>query len=97
VIEADQRVLLLYGAANRDADEFGDTSEQFLISREPGQHVAFGWGEHYCIGASLARLEGAVVLQEIFKRFSKVRSAGPIERSPATLVRAVEKLPLVFC
>jgi cytochrome P450 len=96
VIEADQRVLLLYGAANRDADEFGDTSEQFRISREPGQHVAFGWGEHYCIGASLARLEGTVVLQEIFKRFSKVQSAGPIERKPATLVRAVKKLPLVL-
>jgi len=96
MIEAEQRVLLLYGAANHDADEFGDTSEQFRISRKPGQHVAFGWGEHFCIGASLARLEGKVVLQEIFKRFSKVESAGSIERSPATLVRAVKKLPLVL-
>jgi cytochrome P450 len=95
-IEAEQRVLLLYGAANHDADEFGDTSEQFRIMREPGQHVAFGWGEHYCIGASLARLEGAVVLQEIFKRFKTVQPAGSIERLPATLVRSVKKLPLVL-
>ena len=95
-IDAEQRILLLYGAANHDSDEFGDTSEQFRILREPGQHVAFGWGEHFCIGASLARLEGAIVLQEIFKRFSKVQSAGPIERSPATLVRAVKRLPLVL-
>ena len=64
--------------------------------REPGQHVTFGWGEHCCIGASLARLEGAVVLQEIFKRFSRVQPAGSIERLPATLVRSVKKLPLVF-
>ena len=95
-IEAEQRVLLLYGAANHDAEEFGETSEQFRISREPGQHVAFGWGEHYCIGASLARLEGAVVLQEIFKRFKTVQPAGSIERLPATLVRSVKNLPLVF-
>jgi cytochrome P450 len=95
-IEAGQRVLLLYGAANRDTAEFGDTSEEFRIEREPGQHVAFGWGEHFCIGASLARLEGAVVLQEIFKRFGKVQAAGPIERAPATLVRAVKRLPLVL-
>ncbi|MBW2448186.1 MAG: cytochrome P450 [Deltaproteobacteria bacterium] len=96
VIEAGQRVLLLYGAANRDADEFGVTSEEFRISRKPGQHVAFGWGEHYCLGASLARLEGEVALQEIFRRFGEVQSAGPIERQPGTLVRGVKKLPLVF-
>ena len=48
---------MLYGAANRDEDIFGPTSEQFDITRNPNPHIAFGAGEHACLGAQLARLE----------------------------------------
>ena len=95
-IKTDQRWILLYGAANHDEEEFGDTCEDFLVERPTGRHVTFGYGEHYCIGAMLARLEARVLLEEIFKRFGKFEFAGDVQRLPQTLVRSVGKLPLVF-
>lgn len=65
-------VLMLIGAANHDEREFGPTAEAFDITRRPERNLAFGYGAHYCLGASLARMEGRVALEEIFLRMPDI-------------------------
>ena len=65
-IKKDEKVLMMYGSANRDADAF-ENPEVFDIDRNP-HHVAFGIGNHFCLGANLARMEMRVALQELLRR-----------------------------
>jgi cytochrome P450 len=67
-IPKDSKVLLLTGAAGRDERQYPD-ADRFDIHREFTQHVSFGYGVHFCIGAALARLEGRVALEETLKRY----------------------------
>lgn len=67
------RVLLLTGSANRDEREFGPTAEQFDIDRDVPLALGFGQGIHFCLGASLARLESRVALEEFARRFPAYR------------------------
>lgn len=67
-IEAGDRVLLCYGAANRDPREFGDDAEQLRVDRRVDRHLAFSSGAHFCLGASAARLMGRVVIEELLDR-----------------------------
>jgi len=60
---------MLIGAANRDHRQFGPDGDAFDINREPRAHLGFSVGAHFCLGSSLARLEGRVALEEILKRF----------------------------
>ncbi|MGK2867324.1 MAG: cytochrome P450 [Mycobacterium sp.] len=62
-------ILLLIGAANRDERRFGESAEEFDVSRSPRQHLTFGVGAHYCLGNALARIEGRIALDEIMNRF----------------------------
>jgi cytochrome P450 len=64
------RVLLLTGSANRDEREFPDP-DRFDVGRRPEQHLALGQGVHFCLGASLARLESRVTIEEFAKRFPR--------------------------
>ena len=61
-------MIFLVGAANRDDRRFPD-GDRFDIHREVGQHLTFGYGIHFCLGAALARLEGRIALDEVLKRF----------------------------
>lgn len=65
---AGDKVLLLYAAANRDDREFPD-GDRFDVGRAIDRHVAFGNGIHFCLGASLARLEARVAFEELLRRF----------------------------
>jgi cytochrome P450 len=89
-------VLMLYASANRDERQFGPTADRFDIGREPNHHVAFGFGTHFCIGATLARIEGRVLLEELLDRFGTVELAGEVERSHSSVIAGVKRAPLVF-
>jgi cytochrome P450 len=89
-------VVLAYGAANRDEAVFGETADVFDISRAPNPHVSFGFGEHFCIGASLARLEARVLLEEVLARWPDYELAGEVVRAPSTLFRQITRAPVLF-
>ena len=92
-IPAGERVLLLYGAANRDERRFPDP-DRFDISREPRRHLAFGEGIHFCIGAALARLETRVALSAWLAAMPSYALDGQPERMPAYNMRSLRRLPV---
>jgi cytochrome P450 len=69
VVPAGSAMMLLRGAANRDHRAFPPDGDVFDIHRSVGQHITFGYGIHFCLGAALARLEGRIVLDEVLDRF----------------------------
>ena len=93
-IAAGDFLLMLYGSANRDEAVFGPTAVHFDVARNPNPHVSFGFGEHFCLGASLARLEARAVFDELVRRFSTVELAGEPERLRSNLMRSLVRLPV---
>jgi cytochrome P450 len=90
-------VTIFYGAANRDPEAFADP-ETFRVDRSPAEHVAFGQGIHFCVGAPLARAEARITLNLLLDRFPKLeRGPEPAVRQVATPVSfGYERLPLVL-
>ena len=87
-------MLFLVGAANRD-DRRYENGDEFDIHRTLGQHLTFGFGTHFCLGAALARLEGRVALEEVLKRFPEWDVDHANARlSPTSTVRGWETLPV---
>ena len=87
-------VVMLYGSANRDEEIFGPDSEEFKVTRHPNPHIAFGCGEHSCVGAQLARLEAAVLFDELLLRFPGLELVGAVDRMRATMVPGVKRMPV---
>lgn len=75
-IPANSMVLVLIAAANRDPTQFANP-ETFDVGREPNQHLSFGEGIHFCLGAPLARLEGAIAIETVLDRYPRLRLANP--------------------
>jgi cholest-4-en-3-one 26-monooxygenase len=96
-IRQGDKLLLLYPSANRDEDVFPDAST-FDIRRTPNEHVAFGFGTHFCLGASLARLELRVVFEQLLSRLPDLALADGREPShrPANFVSGYESTPVTF-
>lgn len=95
-IPAGRKVLLAYGSANRDPDEFGRDADCFDVTRPIAHHLAFGSGAHHCLGAAAARLQGRVVLEELLARcpdFTVDPDAGRF--APGSYVRRYESLPFL--
>jgi len=95
-IRAGEKVLLLYPSANRDAAVFADPF-RFDVRRTPNEHVAFGIGAHFCLGANLARLELRVMIEEVLRRLPglALATAAPPPLRPSNFISGLESLPVV--
>jgi len=95
-IRAGRILVLLLAAANRDGRVFSDP-ERLDLTRDPNPHVAFGGGAHFCIGASLARLEARIAIPALLRRFPNLAPVGPAPRyRPSFTIRGLERLDLVW-
>lgn len=96
-IAAGDELLLMYGSANRDERVF-EEPERFDLTRDHNHHVAFGFGTHFCLGASLARLEIRVMFEEIARRLPDLEPKPGFEprRLPSAFACGYEALPMTF-
>lgn len=94
-IPARDSLCLLYPSANRDSEVFSDP-DVFRIDRSPNPHLGFGIGEHFCLGAHLARLELKVIFEELQQRLESVELAGPVERMRSSFLGGVKRMPLRY-
>jgi cytochrome P450 len=88
-------VALFYPSANRDEEVFGDP-DSFRVDRAPNPHLAFGIGEHFCLGTPLARLELRILFGQLLTRLEHAELAGAPERLRASLVSGLKHLPLRY-
>ena len=96
-VQADDYLIMLYASGTRDERAFGPTAGAFDVTRPVNPaHLAFGFGEHLCLGAALARLEARVFFEELLSRFPAYALAGEPERVPSTLVAGIHSLPVAL-
>jgi cytochrome P450 len=95
-LRAGDQVVMLYGAANRDERVFGSTVDELRLERDPNPHLSLGFGQHFCLGAALARLETKIFLEEMLDRYDRWSIAGPVERLRSTMVRGIKHMPIVL-
>jgi cytochrome P450 len=81
------------GAANRDPAQFPD-AERFDVARKPNRHVAFGHGDHVCVGMNVARMEGRIAFSRLLSRFKNIELDGAPERDRRVRFRGFRKLPV---
>lgn len=93
MVRAGQGVTLYYPSGNRDEEVFDDPFS-FRIDRDPNPHLGWGVGEHYCLGASLARMEIRVLLEELVPRLQHAELTGPPKWTQAIFVSGVKHLPI---
>jgi len=94
-IRAGDKLTLWYPSANRDEDIFVDP-DRFDVGRGPNEHLAFGIGEHFCLGASLARLELVVIFQELIRQVPNVELAAPIRRLRSNFIDGIKEMRVRF-
>ena len=94
-IRAGESVALFYPSANRDEEIFEDPFT-FRVDRKPNPHLAFGMGEHVCLGAHLARLELKIIFRELLRRLDHVELAGPVNRLRSSFVGGIKHMPVRY-
>jgi cholest-4-en-3-one 26-monooxygenase len=94
-IRKDDAFCLLYPSANRDETAFEDP-DVFRVDRRPNPHLGFGIGEHFCLGAQLARLELRVIFRELAARLDEIELAGPFERMRSGFLGGVKRMPIRY-
>jgi cholest-4-en-3-one 26-monooxygenase len=94
-IKKGDALALFYPSANRDEEIFEDPFS-FRIDRSPNRHLGLGVGEHFCLGAHLARLELAVAYKYLLPRIEEIELAGPVSRLHSALVGGVKHLPIRY-
>ena len=96
VLGKGQQALCLLGAANRDPAEFGDTAGSFDITRTSNNHVAFGAGIHFCLGAPLARVEAQIAFETFARRIGPFELADEPAYREHFVLRGLSRLPIRF-
>ncbi|CAN5873702.1 cytochrome P450 [soil metagenome] len=91
-IQKGQRVAMCYAAGNRDPEVFA-APDDFDVGRTPNDHLAFGYGAHFCLGAHLARLELRVLFEELFSRGIWFELTGPSTRARSNFINRIVSLP----
>ena len=92
-IRKGESLCLFYPSANRDERVF-DEPDRFRIDRKPNRHIAFGIGEHLCMGAHVARIELQVMFRHILERLEHVEPAGELERLQSSIVGGIKHMPV---
>ncbi len=92
-IAAGDKVVVFHAAANRDGDVFPDP-DAFLVDRTPNDHVSFGFGPHFCLGARLARVQMRALFGEVLGRLGELRPAGDPVRLASSFQNGVKRLPV---
>lgn len=96
-ISAGDPVVMVYASANRDEAEFGPTADQFDVGRSPNHQIAFGFGAHFCLGAALARLEVAAVLEHLLDRgVTRLELLSPAGMSASNVIAGVNRADVVL-
>jgi cytochrome P450 len=95
-IKEGEEVCLWYPSANRDEDVFGETGDRFIVDRKPNEHIAFGKGEHFCLGANLARFELRVLFEELMQRMPEVELAKQPERLRSNFLAGVKRMRVSY-
>ncbi|HUH12554.1 MAG TPA: cytochrome P450 [Longimicrobiales bacterium] len=94
-IAAGDKVCMYYPSVNRDEEVFPDP-DVFDVGRTPNEHLAFGIGEHFCLGANLARLEITIVFEELIRRLPDMEIAGPVRRLRSTFIDGIKEIPVRY-
>jgi cholest-4-en-3-one 26-monooxygenase len=94
-IREGDTVVLFYASANRDEEAFPD-AHRFDVGRTPNEHLAFGIGSHFCLGANLARLEIRLMFEELLRRLPDIELAGPVERLRSNFINGIKRMPVRF-
>jgi len=93
-VGAGDQVVMFYGSLNRDEDVLGPDADSFRVDRDPNPHMAFAFGQHFCLGASLARLEAQAMFEELLQRFPDPELAGDVQRLRSTMIRGIKHMPV---
>jgi cytochrome P450 len=91
-----EKVVMYYGAANRDPAVFANPDVLDVERANADKHIAFGFGPHVCIGKQVARMQLEEVYNQLLARYPNMRYAGGIDVAPNNFVFAIRKLPVVF-
>ena len=94
-IREGDKVVIYYISANRDEEIFPDPY-RFDVERTPNDHLAFGIGEHFCLGSNLARLEIRVIFEELLRRLPDIALAGPVARLRSNFINGIKHMPVRF-
>jgi cytochrome P450 len=94
-IREGEKVTLWYGSANRDETMF-EHADRFDVGRHPNEHLAFGIGHHFCLGANLARLEIQILFEQLLQRLPDIQLAGKVERLRSNFINGIKRMPVRF-
>jgi len=94
-IRQGESLCLFYPSANRDEEIF-DQPFAFRVDRTPNPHLGFGIGEHFCLGANLARLELRIIFRQLIERLDHLELAGPVSRLRSSFVGGIKSMPVRY-
>jgi cholest-4-en-3-one 26-monooxygenase len=94
-IRAGDQAVLYFASANRDEDVF-DAPFEFRIDRRPNPHLAFGFGEHFCMGAHVARVEIEMIYRHLLARLNEIELSGTMERLSSIVNGSIKRLPVRY-